>query len=157
MSSSPRNLDRNYYYAYIEHACNRCHVFFWRHTHTYIYIPPESRLTSVVWGLASLAQLVVFELCLLAEHKDFIGDSVTVTFQADDTLDEPIIEAIAYVNIIDDNINEANQVFLVKLDFNDGLKFSRIFLERRQSSLAKIIDNDRKYNVYCILCFHNLI
>ncbi len=80
----------------------------------------------------------------LIEQEDFIGDTVLATFYADDSSEDPQTEALAYINIVDDNINEASQVFILKLDYEDNQFISDIFLNKRHLSLAKIQDNDRK-------------
>lgn len=76
---------------------------------------------------------------------DFCGQSVFVTFEADETFTESVFEITAQINITDDNINEAEQIFVVGMELEYALENTSVLLERRPSSLCRIIDNDRKY------------
>lgn len=62
-------------------------------------------------------------------------------FKADETFANPLVEATAYINITNDNINEADQVFMVEMEVQHGLDSSSALLEQ---TICKIIDDDGK-------------
>ena len=69
---------------------------------------------------------------------------MTLTFQADENQMAPTNEVELRVPIIDDAINEANeQDFVVILNLTDSINPAMITISR-ESSLCRIIDNDRK-------------
>lgn len=78
----------------------------------------------------------------LAVDLDFSGEVVLVTFHADETLANPLYEVTSYINITDDSINEAEQVFLLKMEVDSLLDNSSIPLQQKPLSLCKIIDDD---------------
>ena len=64
-------------------------------------------------------------------------------FGVDDGLSDPLNEAVAYINITDDSINEANvELFIVKLSIKN-LNGTSI-LSRKPIALCKILDDDRE-------------
>lgn len=71
-------------------------------------------------------------------------------------------EIEVYINITDDDINEAEQFFVVNLRIEDALLHGHVQLSRRPSVLARIVDDDRKCNQLesseCTLdCFMSII
>ena len=77
-----------------------------------------------------------------AVGSDFCGEAVVLIFKADETLANPMAEATAYINITNDSINEADQVFVVEMQIQNGLDNSSALL--LEHSICKIIDDDGK-------------
>ena len=48
-----------------------------------------------------------------------------------------------FINLTDDMINEADEVFVVRLELVDALDPNRVDLDARDASLCRIGDNDR--------------
>ena len=67
---------------------------------------------------------------------------MTIAFEADEI--SPQFDITTYINITDDDINEAQQVFAVVLEVEEALDESSVVL-LRPSTLCTIVDDDRKY------------
>ena len=67
-----------------------------------------------------------------------------VFFPDENFLQEPCFEI--YIPIIDDDINEANQVFVIQLSLSlvQGVLTQRAITSFRNVSLVWIVDNDRE-------------
>ena len=74
---------------------------------------------------------------------DFSGDIILVTFEADEASRVAQSEVTVFVNIIDDSINEADQVFVVELRMQENTS-NVVF--RNPFSLCKITDDDCKWS-----------
>ena len=72
-------------------------------------------------------------------NLDFSGEVVLVTFEPDEKSASSKNEVTTSINITDDNINEAEQIFLLEINIEQSLSFP---LLRRPTTLCKIIDND---------------
>ncbi len=75
-----------------------------------------------------------------------------MTFEADETYMWPQYDNIAYFNVTDDNINEADQIFILHLELENAYMNGNVLLQRRQNSLCRIIDNDRMFMLHKMLC-----
>ena len=76
--------------------------------------------------------------------NDFNNSAITLTFEPDE--EGEVSEMDAPVPVTDDAINEATeQVFVVELMLVSSLDPNTVDLTVRNSSLCRIIDNDRKY------------
>ena len=76
--------------------------------------------------------------------NDFNNSAITLIFDPDEN--DEVSEMNAPVPVTDDAINEATeQVFVVELMLVSSLDPNTIDLTVRNSSLCRIIDNDRKY------------
>ena len=75
---------------------------------------------------------------------DFCAEDVLVRFEADEAYMRPQHDVSANISITDDNINEADQVFILYLKSETA--GGNVLLQQRQSSLCRIIDNDRTYD-----------
>ena len=82
-------------------------------------------------------------MSIFVGNLDFSGKEVLVTFEADDTNIRPRYDSIAHINVTDDNINEADQVFILRLELEHSSVKGDVLLQLRPSSLCKIIDDDR--------------
>lgn len=94
--------------------------------------------------------LVCFSYCCLdspQDRRDFSTDELLVTFEASTQPNEDII---VYVNITDDEINEAEEVFVLEIEILDAVDRSRIDVTRAVS-LGRIADNDGKYHCLWML------
>ena len=77
--------------------------------------------------------------------NDFNNSAITLIFEPDDE-DLVVNDMSAPVPVTDDAINEATeQVFVIELMLVSSLDPNTIDLTVRNSSLCRIIDNDRKY------------
>ena len=75
--------------------------------------------------------------------NDFDNTVIRITFDPDEI--QPNDDRAAPIRIFDDPINEASeQVFVVQLHLINSTDSGSVFLTTRQSSLCRIIDNDRK-------------
>lgn len=82
---------------------------------------------------------------ILADLDDFDNTILSITFQADE--DNPINDIPLTIPITDDAINEAiEQDFVVILNLTDSVNPDMTDLARI-SSLCRIIDNDRKWEL----------
>ena len=82
---------------------------------------------------------------ILADLDDFDNTILSITFQADE--DNPINDIPLTIPITDDAINEAiEQDFVVILNLTDSVNPDMTDLTRI-SSLCRIIDNDRKWEL----------
>ena len=88
--------------------------------------------------------------------NDFNSSVITLTFEADEEL--PIYEMNAPVPVTDDAINEATeQVFVVHLQLVYSEDPATVGLNLRNSSLCRIIDNDREYIItICNVCLTHM-
>ena len=75
--------------------------------------------------------------------SDFCDEAVFVIFEADETHVKPQHDITAHINITDDNINEADQVFILHLRVQHKHMNGRVVLQQRPSTLCRIMDNDR--------------
>ena len=79
-----------------------------------------------------------------SDLNDFNNSAITLIFEPDEN--DEVNEMNAPVPVTDDAINEATeQVFVVELMLVSSLDPNTIDLTVRNSSLCRIIDNDRKY------------
>ena len=74
---------------------------------------------------------------------DFSTKPLTITFMADES--DPQHEISARISIMDDTVNEADQVFIVSIELEHALVNTSVWLDRRPSTLCRIVDNDCKY------------
>ena len=83
-------------------------------------------------------------MLLMLDLNDFNNSAITLIFEPDEDL--VVSEMNAPVPVTDDAINEATeQVFVVELMLVSSSDPNTIDLTVRNSSLCRIIDNDRKY------------
>ena len=82
---------------------------------------------------------------ILLGDLDFSDEAVFVTFEADEGYTRPQYDSIAHINITDDDINEADQVFILHLELEYMHVNGDVSLDQRQSSLCRIIDDDRMF------------
>ena len=75
--------------------------------------------------------------------KDFINTPINIIFDADEGRDGTS-SALAAVPVIDDEINEATEMFVVQLKLVNSVDPSMITLVNPTASLCSIIDDDRK-------------
>ncbi len=71
--------------------------------------------------------------------QDFNNTEITITFPAG-RADIRIID----IGIVDDDINEVEQLFVIFLQVVDALDPARVDLSGRFATLGRIIDDDRK-------------
>ena len=76
---------------------------------------------------------------------DFDNTNITLVFEPDEDVGQPVNELSARIFVTDDVINEAmEQVFIAELMLVSSLDSSSVQITR-PSTLCRIIDNDRKY------------
>ena len=76
---------------------------------------------------------------------DFNSANITLVFEPDEDIDQPVNEKSARIFVTDDAINEAiEQVFIAELMLVSSLDPASVQITR-SSTLCRIIDNDRKY------------
>ena len=74
---------------------------------------------------------------------------MSVTFPADENAGIRPIE----IEIVDDNINEVEQLFIIFLQVVTAVDPSRVDLGGRFATLGRIIDDDRKYGSRILFAF----
>ena len=87
---------------------------------------------------------------------DFNNTNITLVFEPDEDVDQPVNEKSAHISVTDDAINEAmEQVFVAELRLVSSLNSASVQITR-PSTLCRIIDNDRKYESRVFPVLYNL-
>ena len=87
---------------------------------------------------------------------DFNSTNITLVFEPDEDMDQPVNEKSARISVTDDAINEAmEQVFIAELMLVSSFDSSSVQITR-PSTLCRIIDNDRKYESRVLPVLYNL-
>ena len=76
---------------------------------------------------------------------DFDNTNITIVFEADE--DAEVNGQSAPIIVTDDAINEATQWFVAELILVSSLDPATVDLTIRPSTLCRIIDNDRKFEL----------
>lgn len=77
-----------------------------------------------------------------AGRGDFINRIINITFEADENRSSSVLSVLAALPIIDDEINEATEVFAVQLVLTGSVDPDMITLNTPAASLCTIVDND---------------
>ena len=80
-----------------------------------------------------------------AGTQDFTNRVINVTFEADEGRESSTLSALAALPIIDDEINEATEVFAIQLVLVSSIDADMITLVSPAASLCTIVDDDCKY------------
>ncbi len=75
--------------------------------------------------------------------QDFNPTLLTVTFPADEAPSETIFDINVPIMIINDEIDEAEQNFIVYFEVIDAIN-ENLILSERKVTVCRIIDDDRK-------------
>ena len=87
---------------------------------------------------------------------DFDNTNITLVFEPDEDVDQPVNEKSARIFVTDDAINEAmEQVFIAELMLVSSLDSSSVQITR-PSTLCRIVDNDRKCESRVLPVLYNL-
>ena len=78
-----------------------------------------------------------------AGTEDFINRVINITFEADENRSSSVLSVLAALPIIDDEINEATEVFAVQLVLTGSVDSDMITLSPA-ASLCTIFDDDRE-------------
>jgi hypothetical protein len=97
-------------------------------------------------GKLAYSLYLVSRVFIFAVGLDFCEEEVIITFVADENLTNPVVGVTTYVNITDDAINEADQVFLLAIEAESVPDESDAVVIGGQS-LCKIIDDDGKRTI----------
>ena len=97
------------------------------------------------------AALVKFLSSTRAGKEDFVGGGLNVTFDPSSpsvggggASGSPLGEVVVEIGVVDDEINEADEGFLVAIELISHAHKSFVNLSHRSLVLVKIVDNDRK-------------
>ena len=84
--------------------------------------------------------------------EDFANNTVTVTFEVDETRGSGLFSILLAVPITDDAINEATEVFAIQMELVGNVDPSMITLVSPAVALCTIVDDDCKYynNSVCL-------
>ena len=79
-----------------------------------------------------------------ASDSDFNSVAFVVIFPADESAGSVLTEVLASVSLVDDDINEADQSFIVRLDVVEAMNFDLVDTNSRNTTICQIRDNDGK-------------
>ena len=80
---------------------------------------------------------------IFADEEDFNSRSFSVIFPADENLTYPIRRIDAFISTVDDDVNEAEQVFVVSFNVENATNPILVTVSDFRS-LCFIRDNDRE-------------
>ena len=79
-----------------------------------------------------------------AGTEDFVNRVINVTFEADESRSSSVLSVLVAIPVINDDVNEATEVFAVKLVLTDSVNPDMITLSSPAASLCTIVDDDRE-------------
>lgn len=100
---------------------------------------------------------VIVYICTFIENQDFNGEDIVITFEPDDTSKNPQREITSNISITDDTINEASELFILKMTLEDAVNLRGVLLKKNSVTLCRITDNDCEYlkllisSVHCVI------
>ncbi len=83
-------------------------------------------------------------LSLIKDLNDFDPTVLTMTFPADEAPSETIFDLDVPIVIRDDDIDEAEQDFIVYFEVIDSIN-GNLILSERKAAVCRIADDDREY------------
>ena len=104
-------------------------------------------ITIIQWQIEKLNFEYGRWVQIYAGTQDFISGVINIIFEADEGRDSSVLSALAALPVIDDEFNEATEVFAVQLVLIDGVDPDMITLVYPAASLCTIVDDDRKYSL----------
>ncbi len=75
--------------------------------------------------------------------QDFNPTVLTVTFPADEAPSDTVFDLDVPITIIDDDIDEAEQIFIVYFEVIDAIN-ENLMLSERKVAICRIVDDDRE-------------